>query len=101
MNVAFLCRELRTLGWRVSKVVFVADDVDAIADEISALSASHEMVLTAGGIGPTLDDVTFEAIAKAMKTPLIRHPYLEKLIRSYFGKDVTEAHLKMTKVPQE
>eukprot|EP00210_Caulerpa_lentillifera_P001702 g1636.t1 len=101
VNVAFLCRELRTLGWRVNRVVFVPDEIEAIADEVLALSSSHEMVLTAGGVGPTVDDVTMEAIARAMKTQLIRHPYLEKLIRSYFKTDVTAAHLKMTEVPQD
>lgn len=72
VNVVFLCRELRSLGWRVNKVVFVGDDVDAISEEVHALSSSHEMVLTAGGVGPTVDDVTMEGVAHAMQTSLSR-----------------------------
>ena len=116
VNVVFLCRELRSLGWRVNKIVFVGDDVTSIAEEVHALSSTHEMVLTAGGVGPTIDDVTMQGVATAMQTSLSRlpaihtdnerihehrHPYLVKLMRDFFEDNVTEAHLKMTEVPQE
>ena len=117
VNVVFLCRELRSLGWRVNKIVFVGDDVTSIAEEVHALSSTHEMVLTAGGVGPTIDDVTMQGVATAMQTSLSRlpavhtdsgllihvhrHPYLVNLMRDFFKDNVTEAHLKMTEVPQE
>ncbi len=50
----------------------VPDDVSAIAREVSSMSAELEAVITSGGVGPTLDDVTMEAVAQALGKPLIR-----------------------------
>lgn len=72
MNVVYLSRELRSLGWRVNRVVFVGDDATTISEEVHSLSASHAAVFTAGGVGPTVDDVTMEGIALAMQTSLAR-----------------------------
>eukprot|EP00877_Chromochloris_zofingiensis_P003920 jgi/Chrzof1/13529/Cz08g00340.t1 len=71
-NAPFLCTELRALGWTVRTVVIVPDDVSSIAAEVSRLSGSLDVVLTSGGVGPTLDDVTMEAIAAAFGSNLIR-----------------------------
>lgn len=99
-NASFLCRELKAIGWRVQKVVFVGDDVRTIADEVRSLSMSCDLVVTAGGVGPTLDDVTMESIARATGAALTRHPVLEERIRGHFGNNVTEAHLKMAEAPE-
>ncbi|GMH33055.1 hypothetical protein BSKO_00889 [Bryopsis sp. KO-2023] len=98
-NANFLCQELKSIGWRVQKVVFVGDDIRAIAEEVRSLSASCDLVITSGGVGPTLDDVTMDGIARAMDASLARHPVLEERIRGHFGENVTEAHLKMAEAP--
>ncbi|GIL79130.1 hypothetical protein Vretifemale_8518 [Volvox reticuliferus] len=102
VNARFLCRELRSLGWQVTRVVFVPDDVDEIASAVRALAAVVHVVLTAGGIGPTLDDVTMKGIARAVGQPLVRLPALVERLSSYFGGEaaLTEAHLKMAEGPQ-
>lgn len=64
-NSGFLCRELRAIGWDVTKVVVVGDSVPDIAREAAALSEAADVVLTAGGVGPTPDDVTMQALAGA------------------------------------
>lgn len=99
VNTRFLCRELRSIGWRVSKVVVVGDEVAAICREVRALSADHDIVITAGGLGPTLDDVTMAALAEALDQQLALHPLLEARIRAYFGGNTTRAHLKMAEAP--
>ena len=48
------------------------DEVGAVAAEVQAASAACEMVITSGGVGPTLDDVTMAAVARAMGYPLAR-----------------------------
>lgn len=48
------------------------DDVAAIAAEVAAMSESLDVVITSGGVGPTLDDVTMEAVAAAFGTALVR-----------------------------
>lgn len=55
----------------------MSDDVAAIAAEAHALSEAFELVITAGGVGPTPDDVTMAGIAAALGVPLIRDPTLE------------------------
>ncbi|GIL61337.1 hypothetical protein Vafri_15809 [Volvox africanus] len=102
VNARFLCREIRSLGWQVTRVVFVPDDVDEIASAVRALAAVVHIVLTAGGLGPTLDDVTMQGIARAVGQPLVRLPALVERLSSYFGGEgaLTEAHLKMAEGPQ-
>ena len=50
----------------------VPDEVGAVAAQVQAASAACEMVITSGGVGPTLDDVTMAAVARAMGYPLAR-----------------------------
>lgn len=100
-NISFLCTRLYEIGWTVRKVSIVPDDVAAIAKEVAALSASCQAVITSGGVGPTLDDVTMEGIAAAFGVDVIRHPLLEESLKKYFGDDTTPAHLKLADVPGE
>lgn len=100
VNMRFLCSELRAMGWRVERAVFLRDDVDAIAAELRSLSAAVDVVITAGGLGPTLDDVTMRAVGEALGTGVGRHPHLAQRIRGVFGAGTTEAHLKMAETPR-
>lgn len=81
-NTYFLCRTLRSLGVQVCRVSVVPDDVATIAAEITSFSSHFTHVLTAGGIGPTHDDVTFEAVAQAFGDELKPHPELEAAIKA-------------------
>ncbi|GBF98909.1 FAD synthase [Raphidocelis subcapitata] len=101
VNTPFLCRELRSIGWVVSKVVMVPDEVAAIAQEVALLAGEVDVVLTSGGVGPTLDDVTVEAVAQAFGTNIIRNPEIEESLMAFFGDDLTEAHLKMADTPED
>ncbi|HXG02543.1 MAG TPA: molybdopterin-binding protein [Candidatus Binatia bacterium] len=99
-NAAYLCRELRALGVDVRRISVVPDEVPAIASEVRAASAGHDVVFTSGGVGPTHDDVTIEGVARAMGVPVVRHPQLVALLEAYYGGRLTEAHLKMAEVPE-
>ena len=70
-NRQFLADELRTVGVNIASVHVVRDDVDSIADLVRFLSSRVAYVITAGGLGPTLDDVTLEAVARAFGLPLV------------------------------
>ncbi|CAK7311437.1 FAD synthase [Vulpes lagopus] len=85
-NTYFLCRTLRSLGVQVCRVSVVPDEVTTIAAEITSFSSRFTHVLTAGGIGPTHDDVTFEAVAQAFGDELKPHPELEAAIKALGGK---------------
>jgi molybdenum cofactor synthesis domain-containing protein len=99
-NAAYLLRELRLLGVDVKKVSVVPDEVDIIALEVATFSRQFDVVFTSGGVGPTHDDVTIEGIAKAFGHRVVRHPELERLLRSRYGEDLNEARLKLTEVPE-
>jgi molybdopterin-biosynthesis enzyme MoeA-like protein len=71
-----------------------------IVRDLDALRAVHDFVFTSGGVGPTHDDLTLPAIAKAFGKQLVRAAPIEKLIRDYHGDRVTEEHLRMADVPE-
>jgi molybdenum cofactor synthesis domain-containing protein len=99
-NLAVLARELRRLGILLRRVVIVMDEVDAIADEVRELSAAHDWVFTSGGVGPTHDDVTIEAVAKAFGVRVVSSPEMEGMLRAHYGERCTEGHLRMALVPE-
>ena len=92
-----LATNLKKQGIELKRVVVIPDEIDTIASEVRKFSKNYDFVLTSGGVGPTHDDVTFEAIAKAFDDSTFLHPEMEQLIRDYF-KDVNEAVLKLGQV---
>jgi molybdenum cofactor synthesis domain-containing protein len=99
VNMKFLCGELRSAAFFVDRAMFVRDDIEAIAAAVREFSEDYDAVITAGGLGPTPDDVTCLGIAEAFGRQVGRHPELEARIRAYFGADVTDSHLKMADTP--
>jgi molybdenum cofactor synthesis domain-containing protein len=99
-NVAVLARTLRSLGILLKRVVVVMDDIDAIVHEVRALSGAHDWLFTSGGVGPTHDDVTVEAVAKAFGVRVISSPEMEDMLRAHYKERCTEGHLRMALVPE-
>jgi molybdenum cofactor synthesis domain-containing protein len=98
-NLAVLARSLRSLGIELRRVVMVQDDIEVIAREVTALSKTHDWLFTSGGVGPTHDDVTVDAVAKAFGVGVAVHPVLEAMIRQHYGARVTDGHLRMAIAP--
>src|SRR5580693_4122215 len=90
-NVAVLAKELRTIGIVLRRVVVVLDDVDTIAREVTELAREHDWLFTSGGVGPTHDDVTIEAVAKAFGVAVVSDPDLETMIRAHYSSRATPA----------
>ncbi len=99
-NSPFLIGELRELGMPVKRIVTIPDEIDVIAGTVGECAATFAHVITCGGIGPTLDDVTFEGIARAFDVPLVTDPTLERIIREQVGDRITDAHLRMAQLPE-
>ncbi|POI20857.1 hypothetical protein CIB84_015396 [Bambusicola thoracicus] len=100
-NSFFMCRRLRALGVRVARVSVVPDEVDTIAAEVADFASRFTFVLTSGGIGPTHDDVTFEAVAKAFGERVAPHPELVALVHKFFGKtDMQCPEMKLARIPE-
>jgi molybdenum cofactor synthesis domain-containing protein len=99
-NLQPLAQLLRRLGVQLRRVVMALDDLPALAAEIHALAASHDLLFTSGGVGPTHDDVTLAAVAAAFHVPLVSDPELERIVRAHFGPRTSEGHLARTRVPE-
>ncbi len=99
-NARLLIGELRDLGVALRRIAVVPDDVDEVASAVRELSEKYDYVFTSGGVGPTHDDVTLAGIAAAFGAPIVRHPQLEAIIRSYFGEKTDQSHLRMANVPE-
>ena len=83
-NSQWLSRELESLGWTVARHTTLADGMDTIVAEFRAAAARAQVVLITGGLGPTLDDITRDALAVAFHQPLIRDPESLKQIQALF-----------------
>ena len=99
-NVAALARALRGLGILLQRVVVVMDDVYTIAREVTELSRAHDWLFTSGGVGPTHDDVTVEAVARAFGVRVTPSPEMEAMLRAHDRERCTEGHLRMALVPE-
>jgi molybdopterin-biosynthesis enzyme MoeA-like protein len=99
-NLSYLGQELFKLGIVLERAVLCRDDVAVIIRDLNELRATHDMVFTSGGVGPTHDDVTLPAVAQAFGRHLTRAPEIEALIRDYHGARTTEDHLRMADVPE-
>lgn len=64
-NMHHLAQELTKVGINLREVRIVSDDSDAIVAALNDLRASHDTVVTSGGIGPTHDDITADCVAAA------------------------------------
>jgi molybdenum cofactor synthesis domain-containing protein len=100
-NGPFLVRELRALGVQLNRITVIQDHVPTIASTVAEASNRAAFVITTGGVGPTLDDLTFEGIAAAFGVPLKRFDEMVAIIEAFFHGKTTEAHLKMAHLPAE
>lgn len=99
-NGHFLARVLRRRGIRLVEIRTVGDDVPGIGTALMELLARASLVFTSGGVGPTHDDRTLEAIAAATDRPLSRHPQMEAELRLHYGERLTDAALSMADMPE-
>lgn len=99
-NLAYLAKWLNVQGIELRSAVVVPDDMGRIGDAVNAARATYDYVFTTGGIGPTHDDITVDAVAAALGVPVVRHPDAEAMLRSYYGDRITDARLRMARVPE-
>lgn len=98
-NTPLLIELLRDIGVQLCRVVYLCDSVEEISAEVKACSENFDAVITSGGVGPTHDDRTVEAVAQAFGVDVVRHPDIASMIRTYWGDRFTEAALRMADMP--
>lgn len=102
INTQTIAKFLAPYGIPVKEVRIVPDEQDRIVDAINALRATYTYVFTTGGIGPTHDDITADAIAAAFGVPIAEHPEAAKLLAARYAQmntEFTPARRRMARVP--
>jgi nicotinamide-nucleotide amidase len=85
-NATYLARQLRDLGIDLYFRTTVGDNEMRIAQALEEALARADVVITTGGLGPTVDDVTREAVARATGRSLVLYPDLLAQIESFFAR---------------
>ena len=100
-NVAQIALWLNIQGIRLAEVRIVPDVEEAIVEAVNTLRARNDYLFTTGGIGPTHDDITVDAIAAALGVGVVIHPEASAALHRYYEArgGVTEARLRMARVP--
>ncbi|WP_395390823.1 molybdopterin-binding protein [Novosphingobium sp. BL-8A] len=101
-NIAQVAAWLQVQGIRLKEVRVVADDTPAIVEAVNLLRARNDYLFTTGGIGPTHDDITVDAIAEALGVPVIVHPEARAILETYYQTrgGLTDARLRMARTPE-
>ncbi|MCW1383863.1 molybdopterin-binding protein [Novosphingobium sp. KCTC 2891] len=100
-NIAQIATWLGVQGIRLREVRVVPDVVDAIVEAVNTLRARNDYLFTTGGIGPTHDDITVDAIAAALGVDVVIHPKARAVLEGYYASrgGLTDARLRMARVP--
>jgi molybdenum cofactor synthesis domain-containing protein len=102
-NVAQVALWLNDHGIRLAEVRVIPDQTERIVEAVNALRAAHDYLFTTGGIGPTHDDITVDAIAAAFGVPVVVHPEARRILEDYYRDrpgGLTDARLRMARVPE-
>ncbi len=102
-NAAWLGEQLTSLGFHVGEHVTVADDLDEIAAAIRRLAGTFGVVVATGGLGPTSDDKTQEAAARALGVGLVRDESALERIRhrwAAMGREMPASNEKQADFPE-
>lgn len=111
-NTNWLCKRITGVGGQVTRAALIRDEIEAIAAEIrAALKRSPDLVITTGGLGPTGDDITLQAVAEATGRPLELHPEALALVKATYeyltdkgyleDATLTDARKKMAYLPRD
>jgi len=100
-NIAQVATWLGLQGIRLREVRVVPDDMDAIIESVNTLRARNDYLFTTGGIGPTHDDITVDAVAQALGVEVVIHPAARDMLESYYATrgGLNPARLRMARVP--
>lgn len=101
-NSAMIAQQLKEYGLEVSRKITVADDLQLLVTEINQIAAQTDILIINGGLGPTIDDLTAQALANAISVDLVQHPLaLNHLVKwcKKRGAKLNTPNLKQTLLP--
>ncbi|CAN1304958.1 Protein AF_2251 [Linum perenne] len=95
-----MCRKLHSIGWSVSQMTVVRNDIDSVAEEVEKQKSSSDLVFMYGGVGPLHSDVTSAGVAKAFGVRLAPDEEFEEYLRHLIGKNCTGDRNEMALLPE-
>ena len=101
-NIAQVASWLQVQGIRLSEVRVVPDVIERIVEAVNALREAYDYLFTTGGIGPTHDDISVDAVSRALGVPVIVHPEARAILEKYYADKggVNEGRLRMARTPE-
>jgi molybdenum cofactor synthesis domain-containing protein len=100
-NIGYIAEYLTNMGVELREARVVPDIEDEIVAALNALRARYTYVFTTGGIGPTHDDITADAVAKAFGVPIGEDPRaIALMMERYKPGELTEARRRMARIPE-
>lgn len=101
MNVVALAKWLNVQGIRLAEVRIVPDILERIVAAVNEVRAATDYLFTTGGIGPTHDDITVDAVSAALGVDVVVHPRARAVLEGHYADKggLTEARLRMARVP--
>lgn len=101
-NLSTLATYVESHGAILQKAVTIRDEISIIADHVREMSENHDLVFTSGGIGPTLDDVTYAGVASAFNIQLERHTgTINRMKEIRPSMELNDARLRMAELPED
>lgn len=101
-NSGTIAAFLTEIGIDLREVRIVPDDLDLIVEAVNTLRHRYSYVFTTGGIGPTHDDITADAVGAAFGVPVRLDPRAVEILKTHYARpeDLTEARLRMARIPE-
>jgi len=102
-NSAYIAQQLTTVGLDLHFKCTVGDNLERIKSTLRTALSRSDFVITTGGIGPTLDDLTREAVGEVLNRPLVFQPRLFEQISDFFrrlGRAVSDNNRKQAYIPE-
>lgn len=95
-----LCKKLSCIGWAVSHIAVVRNNIDSVAEEVARLKSANDMVFIYGGIGPLHSDVTVSGVAKAFGVRMAPDEEFEEYLRHLISDKCTGDQNEMAQLPE-
>ncbi|CAL9177702.1 uncharacterized protein LOC135595339 [Musa acuminata AAA Group] len=97
---AALCKKLYGIGWQVTHVAVVQNEIDSVAEEVERRKLTNDLVFLFGGFGPMQSDVSLAGVAKAFGVRLAPDEEFEEYLRHLIGKHCTGDRNEMALLPE-
>ncbi|MBY8998064.1 MAG: competence/damage-inducible protein A [Candidatus Thorarchaeota archaeon] len=109
-NANWMDIRLTALGVQIRRIVSVRDEIEEIGEALKFAREACDVIITSGGLGPTHDDMTLKAIAKALGRDIIENKDALKIIKRQYkmlfekeivaAPDLTDVRMKMAQIPE-